>query len=415
MDTATRAVNTKENDMKAQVITPMEIFATRKKEFQYVMSRHPNALLSDLVKSRRLVHRYPNTTNQYGFIDNGSNILAVAHIDTVQQAWGDKHVNLTWKNDNNNTAHWPWPIASHPNLDDRLGVFTILYVLPLYGINVDILLCDYEERGQTTADVFAQDWQEKHIANGKQYNWIVEFDRAGDDVVTYHYTEKDWEDALEQHQFTIGQGSYSDISALEDLNACAVNIGVGYHQYHSKDAWFSLSHWSTNILRFLAFHNTHKDTHFEHEKISYSTKSYDSLYNYVYGDGKWQPTTAYSIFNSCAGCGCFINSTNRVEVDYGFGGKMTGKEYFCLSCALEWNVWAEPDFNRATMWPLSEKKPLVVTQEDIMELLIAQSYDDDMSAEEDFADQSRQYPLLPDDGEELFDGSPLYTDDDEAV
>jgi hypothetical protein len=194
--------------------------------------------------------------------DNGSNILAVAHLDTVQKS---KH----FARDGN--------VVFSAKLDDRLGVYTILDFLPQCGVNVDILFTENEESLVTTAIYFDPP---------KSYNWIVEFDRKGSDVVSYDY---DWDDVLAPY-FSVGVGTFSDISELEHCGCKAVNIGIGYHDEHSFGAYFVISEYLAQMQRFLKFYHEKKDEFFPHEETAqytvYETEDGSLAYTTPDGDGK---------------------------------------------------------------------------------------------------------------------------------
>lgn len=179
----------------------------------------------------------------FWFKDNGSNILAVAHLDTVQKVNSFGILKLYHETR-----------IYHPKLDDRLGVFIILELLPQLGINVDILLTTDEERGQSTAEAFFPD---------KEYNWAVEFDRTGDDVVTYQYRNPQFIKALETAEFEIGIGTYTDIAVL-DIEASCVNIGVGYKNYHNYDSYFVLHQMLSNLRKFEDFYREYQCQRFAH-------------------------------------------------------------------------------------------------------------------------------------------------------
>lgn len=169
---------------------------------------------------------------RYKHIDNGSPVLAVAHCDVVpglpewfaasrKQLDGD--------------------VVFSPALDDRLGVYTILDLLPKLGITVDVLLTDDEERARSTADLFVPN---------KEYNWGVEFDRRGKDAVCYQY--KDMESVAARY-FHVGQGTFSDISSLQAGCLC-LNIGVGYIDEHTETCRCLLEVYFQQIARFLAMY-----------------------------------------------------------------------------------------------------------------------------------------------------------------
>lgn len=208
--------------------------------------------------------------SRYWWKDNGSRILAVAHIDSVQPAAqvGD-------------TVAAPHRFYN-PCLDDRLGVYTILDLLPRIGIRCDVLLCDDEEYGRSTAGEFA---------SPKDYAWIVEFDRAGGDVVTYQYEDDAWLYALKASGFNIGWGTYSDISCLSHLGACAVNIGVGYQDYHSPRAYFDVGTYCKQLRRFHSFYHRHKASEFPYVEKRGSKYDWYDEGDYLDYNSKYRPRT----------------------------------------------------------------------------------------------------------------------------
>src|SRR5262249_10213773 len=101
----------------------------------------------------------------YTFADNGSDVLGVAHLDTVQNAHFGSLIKLKGEK-----------VLLSPRLDDRLGVYIITSLLPKFGVTCDWLLTTGEEIGCSSAANFRTD---------KSYNWAFSFDRSGDDVVLY--------------------------------------------------------------------------------------------------------------------------------------------------------------------------------------------------------------------------------------
>lgn len=143
------------------------------------------------------------------YIDNGSKILAVAHLDTVG------HTTPTWSGD---TVYCP-------QLDDRLGVWTLLDLLPSLGcVPFDILLTDSEEVGHSTAQYFTPE---------RQYNWMFSFDRAGTDAVMYEYEDDEAIDLVTTYGWRASWGSFSDICSLDFLGIKGFNFGTGYHDQHT--------------------------------------------------------------------------------------------------------------------------------------------------------------------------------------
>lgn len=184
--------------------------------------------------------------SQYAFLDQGSNILAVAHLDTVQQ-------DLSWACGSISGKR----AIVCSKLDNRLGAYTILHQLPKMGVNVDILLTEDEEVCQSTASFFTTE---------KKYNWIVSFDRAGTDFVSYSYY---WDIPIKWFGKE-GIGSYSDIADLQDLGCKGINVGNGTHSPHSETAYVIEQEYFSQLKKFIEMYNKIKDAHFPHEKIEYS-------------------------------------------------------------------------------------------------------------------------------------------------
>jgi len=203
--------------------------------------------------------------DQYCFKNNNSKILAVAHCDTVQTANIFCSSNIKGGED----------IIFSPKLDDRIGVFTILYLLPKLGISVDTLLTENEEAGLSTATLFNNKYEVQRKGSKKQYNWIVQFDRAGDDVVDYSFN---FSVELNKYFKKVGYGSYTDICELQHLGCKAFNIGVGYNDNHSMNAYMYYQVYLQQIMRFLNFYKANRDTHFSHTP-AISTNSFGYNFN----------------------------------------------------------------------------------------------------------------------------------------
>ena len=73
-------------------------------------------------------------------------------------------------------------------LDDRLGAYIILDLLPKLGINVDVLLTVGEEQGRSTANFFAPLGDPRHFSGGDlnsglmtpHSSYTVTFTKAGE-------------------------------------------------------------------------------------------------------------------------------------------------------------------------------------------------------------------------------------------
>lgn len=196
---------------------------------------------------------------KYRFIDNGADILAIAHLDSVAGGGHFDMVDFAGKRR-----------VFSPNLDDRLGAYVIIDLLPKYGVKYDLLLTTGEERGMDTAQFFK---------SKKQYKWMFEFDRTGTDAVMYMYKDPETTKLVESYGWDTAHGSMSDISYLEQLGCKGFNFGVGYHDYHSVYAYADLPETAWSVQNFLRFYAEQKDTFLPHVK----TPAYTSYRQPAYG------------------------------------------------------------------------------------------------------------------------------------
>ena len=185
----------------------------------------------------------------YYFRNNNSNVLAVAHLDTVVEA-ELRQCNFL------NTAGGP--VVYSPALDDRLGAYIILDLLPKLGITYDVLLTVGEESGESTAQFFDPQ---------KEYDWIIEFDRGGTDVVMYQYDDEDTRDLVRATGAFVGEGSFTDICYLEHLGVKAFNWGVGYQDYHSTRSHAYLDDTFAMVEHYLSFHATNAGVAMPHSEM----------------------------------------------------------------------------------------------------------------------------------------------------
>ncbi len=173
------------------------------------------------------------------FIDRGANVLFIAHLDTVQKPKIKK-----------SSVKYIYG----QGFDDRLGCM-IAYNLS-EELGADLLLTDLEESGVTTVAYHKM----------KDYNWIVEFDREGTDVVTYDLDSKEFRQVLGEY-WKIGFGSYSDICSIE-TDVCCFNLGIGHYNSHSKKAFIIIKEMEKQIALFKKFYAANKNIRYE-KKIEF--------------------------------------------------------------------------------------------------------------------------------------------------
>ena len=256
---------------------------------------------------RRLGTYVPTTISSgYTFIDRGAKILAVAHLDTVQ----DKtHFYVESYDDVGD-------VVFSPRLDDRLGVYLLLEKLPLFGFQYDILLCEDEELGMSTASGF-DPFDDLMPEFGKRYNWMFEFDRGGSDTVLYRYHTTELASWLKQCGTQVGYGSYTDICELEDLGCKGINFATGYYSYHQINAYALIEETLAGVDAFKNFYQRFSHKHLDHVKQKYSWKSrysYDNWGKYGKNDNEYTWDKWGTVM--CPNCkGHYDSEDERVNIE----------------------------------------------------------------------------------------------------
>lgn len=224
---------------------------------------------------------------------DGKRVLAVAHRDTViTPGTGPQYVTYWEKAGKSDNPLDDVLISSC--FDDRVGVFTILFMLPRLGIDVDILFTTDEEIGQSTASHFTLETAKAltgYTGEGSPYSHIVEFDRRMEDVVAYDYEDKSpsWQ-ALEKEIHSagmiIGQGSFTDIGCLTHLLAKAINVGTGVRDEHAVKSSLDVREYLSNLCRYAKLYNTilSKSLSFPHEDKG---RKYRGVTTYYGGSEHW--------------------------------------------------------------------------------------------------------------------------------
>lgn len=195
----------------------------------------------------RVAVAQPAPEDFYYFRDNGASVLAVAHLDTVADA-GARTARFV-----NSEAG---PVVFSRALDDRLGAYIILELLPRLGLEFDYLLTTGEECGMSTAAYFDAP---------RQYDWVIEFDRGGNDVVMYQYDDADTRALVEECGADVGQGSFSDIAFLEHLGVKCFNWGTGYQDYHGPRSHAFLADTFEMVEYFVDFYLTNDGVYLAHD------------------------------------------------------------------------------------------------------------------------------------------------------
>lgn len=192
---------------------------------------------------------YEPDGDHFHFRDNGARVLAVAHLDTVVAA--DRRAPRFY-------GTQAGPAVQSGALDDRLGAYVILKMLPALGIRTDVLLTTGEESGESTASEFEA---------GKDYDHVIEFDRGGTDVVMYQYDDAASRRAVQACGAPVGLGSFSDIAFMEHLGVKAFNWGAGYTgSYHSERGYAPLGDTFAMVAKYLRFSEQNAGRPMPHEQ-----------------------------------------------------------------------------------------------------------------------------------------------------
>ena len=204
--------------------------------------------------------------DRFYFRDNGSDVLAVAHLDTVVSPY--QRTAYFTETDSGLVVH-------SGALDDRLGAYTILDLLPGLGITYDILLTTGEESGCSTA---------QHFTPAKDYDWMIEFDRGGTDVVMYEYDDSEVREMVRASGAPVGNGIFSDICYLDHLGIKGFNWGIGYRDYHSTRGYAYLEDTFQMVAYYLRFHDQNLGTAMPH----FPSSNRRSRYWYEDVDQDWE-------------------------------------------------------------------------------------------------------------------------------
>ena len=225
----------KVNNLEFNIGKMDTVHSKRETEFLPILQEtYPHATVAETLDNRQLL-----------FVDNGKSTLGIAHLDGTMPA---QHFFFGRRRNRPGDI-----IIMSPFVDDRLGAYTLIDLLPQVGIECDLLFTVGEEMGMSTGEDFTPP---------RQYNWMFQFDRMGTDVVHYQYRNDNWLTAIEKHFPEVERGLASDISKMSHMQCQGMNIGTGYHDYTGYNAWASLLELSGMVHKFKKFYDEFKDTPF---------------------------------------------------------------------------------------------------------------------------------------------------------
>jgi hypothetical protein len=199
--------------------------------------------LKSAIPTLRKGYTQKHKNNDYLYYENrGSNVLLVAHLDTVHRTFKTNTFNVITKD---NKTHITNISGDCLGADDRAGVFTILEYLRLYNEVPNILFTQGEETGGTGIASFVSDGHDtKHIM------LAIEIDKSGLPNVACVYDDLDseLESFLLSHDMDLVSGSYTDICNLQDIGISSVNISANYYHQHTKNEYMIVDDVYQTIL-----------------------------------------------------------------------------------------------------------------------------------------------------------------------
>lgn len=192
--------------------------------------------LKTYVTSRlRNTHKDITVADGFVYAQGTFPVLLVAHLDTVHK---DLPTQIFY-DANRGDITSPQGIGG----DDRCGVYMIFEVLKKF--NCSVLFCEDEETGGVGARKFTK----SDLAKNLEFNYIIEFDRKGDnDAVFYDCDNEDFEKFITQDFYKTAFGSFSDISVIAPVLKCAaVNLSCGYYNAHFKTEYVNVQEMEESI------------------------------------------------------------------------------------------------------------------------------------------------------------------------
>lgn len=225
--------------------------------------------LKKYTKNTLLKMGYPKVTVGDGFVyaQGELPILLVAHLDTVH-----KELPKTIYYDKiKQVLSSPEGIGG----DDRCGVYMIFEIIKHHKCSV--LFCEDEEIGAIGANKFIK----SSVAKNLEFNYIMEFDRKGNnDAVFYDCYNDEFEQFITKKFFKTAYGSFSDISVLApELGCAAVNLSCGYYNAHTTDEYVVWGEMQDSIKSACDIINATTDA----DKFEYIERVYGGYDDWKYG------------------------------------------------------------------------------------------------------------------------------------
>ena len=300
--------------------------------------------------------------NRYLYVDRGAEILAVAHLDTVADGRNYGKKAEKFSQPSITKAGYNDIAIGSIALDDRLGVFMLMDVLPYLGLRYDILLTTDEEIGMSTAMYFN---------TRKEYNWIFEIDRRDyGTVVLYDFETKEARTALQSLDYKIETGSFSDICHLDQLGCVGFNFGAGYKYEHTNSCYTRTSWMNVVVQMFVDFYKYYSDTYFPYVPKPKTTKWYGNYY-----DDRDYSQKSY---------GGNQKSYGGNQKDYGYDPKYTYSSNQKKSDVTSNENVGLPLVNGFSIDDLGKMTPISIDSDGTITRIIKNEYEDRVECEAEF-------------------------------
>lgn len=263
------------------------------KSFEKICKKTQSEVKTYVTARLRETHQNITVADGFVYAQGTFPVLLIAHMDTVHKVL--PYFILTSKDEKGNKK-----LSSPSGIggDDRCGIYMIFEVLKKF--NCSVLFCEDEEIGCIGATKFT----EHPISENLTFNYIIEFDRKGNnDAVFYNCDNEEFEKFITKEFFKTAWGSMSDISVVAPhLKCAAVNLSCGYYNAHTKQEYVVMEEMEEVIAQTCKLlERTTENDKFEYIEAvymnKYSGKWWDDLT--YYGSGCYSSGNIYGLDDPC--------------------------------------------------------------------------------------------------------------------
>lgn len=286
--------------------------------FGSILKLNQKKLKEELVKTLLpQFYEESDIVSQDGFIyvKGSQDVMMVAHMDTVHRT----KIKCLIYDKEQQILTSPEGVGG----DDRCGIMGILTLL-YEGYRPYILFTEDEEIGGIGASK-----AQKAITPPDSLKYLIEIDRRGsNDAVFYSCISQDFQKYIENFDFQIDYGSYSDIESLmSPWDICGVNLSAGYYNEHHTNEYICIDELHNVVTRIGEMLDNIPDTRFQYEAelniaTIHSTEAFD--WNKYYQDIYDEVGLEY--LNNQMVCDCCGELVPAMELTEKYSA------FFCKTC-----------------------------------------------------------------------------------